>query len=119
MNTVQPHRPAINDRKVRFALLGCGRIANNHFEAIRTHDDRAELVAVADTDPAALAAAVAKTGAQGFSSLTAMLAGARADCVVLTTPSGLHPHQHLHWWSLLTPSSHRSSQSTSRPAAHC
>ncbi len=90
---MQLHRPAVNDRKVRFALLGCGRIANNHFEAIRTHGDRAELVAVADTDPAALAAAVAKTGAQGFNSLTAMLAGARADCIVLTTPSGLHPQQ--------------------------
>lgn len=90
---MQLHRPIIIDRKVRFALLGCGRIANNHFEAIVKHGDRAELVAVADTDPAALAAAVAKTGAQGFSSLTAMLAGAQADCVVLTTPSGLHPLQ--------------------------
>jgi len=86
-------RPAITDRKVRFALIGCGRIANNHFEAIGKHAQRCELTDVCDTDPAALAAAVARTGAQGHASLTAMLASTTADCVVLTTPSGLHPSQ--------------------------
>jgi UDP-N-acetyl-2-amino-2-deoxyglucuronate dehydrogenase len=84
------------DRKVRFALIGCGRIAQNHFEAVKRHAERAELVAVADVDAAALDAAVAKTGARGFASLTDLLA-ARAelgiDCIVLTTPSGLHPRQ--------------------------
>lgn len=87
------HRPPVTQRKVRFALVGCGRIANNHMEAVRKHGDRAELVAVADTDPVALAAAVQKTGARGYPSLTALLAGAEADCVVLTTPSGLHSQQ--------------------------
>ena len=86
-------RPPVTDRKVRFAVIGCGRIAQNHFEAIARHAERAELVAVCDTDPAALAAAVAKTGAAGHASLTALLAGTAADCVVLTTPSGLHPRQ--------------------------
>ena len=28
------HRPSVTDRKVRFAVLGCGRIAGNHFDAI-------------------------------------------------------------------------------------
>jgi UDP-N-acetyl-2-amino-2-deoxyglucuronate dehydrogenase len=51
------------------------------------------LVAVCDADPAALAAACSKTGAPGFAGYTQMLAGARADCVVLATPSGLHPAQ--------------------------
>jgi UDP-N-acetyl-2-amino-2-deoxyglucuronate dehydrogenase len=87
------YRPPVVDRKVRFALAGCGRIANNHFEAIRKHTDRAELVGLCDTDPAALAVAVSKTGAAGFPSLTAMLAATTADCVVLATPSGLHPQQ--------------------------
>ena len=83
-------------RKIRFGLVGCGRIAQNHFEAIRAHAARAELVAVADTAPVALQAAVSKTGAQGFASLTAMLAAQSAlniDCVVLATPSGLHSRQ--------------------------
>ena len=86
-------RSPITDRKVRFALVGCGRIANNHFEAVHKHAQRAELVDVCDTDPAALAAAAAKTGANGHASLPALLANTRADCVVLTTPSGLHSAQ--------------------------
>jgi UDP-N-acetyl-2-amino-2-deoxyglucuronate dehydrogenase len=87
------HRSPVTDRKVRFAVLGCGRIAGNHFDAIAAHAQRCELVAVCDTDPAALAAAVARTGAPGFASLSAMLAGSAADCIVLATPSGLHGSQ--------------------------
>ena len=86
-------RIPVTDRKVRFAIIGCGRIAQNHFESIDKHASRAELVAVCDTDPAALARAVEKTGAQGFDSLTALLANSQADCIVLTTPSGLHSRQ--------------------------
>jgi len=87
------HPPAITDRKVRFALAGCGRIAANHIEAVARHADRAELVAVCDPQPEALAAAVARTGAAGYASYSQMLEQADADCVVLTTPSGLHSRQ--------------------------
>ena len=86
-------RPPISDRRIRFALVGCGRIAQNHFEAIRQHAAQAELVAVCDNDPAVLRDAVGKTQAQGFASLTELLAGSKPDCVVLSTPSGLHPQQ--------------------------
>jgi UDP-N-acetyl-2-amino-2-deoxyglucuronate dehydrogenase len=86
-------RPAVTGRKVRFALVGCGRIASNHMAAIDKHAERAELVDVCDTDAAALAAAVKATGARGHASLTALLSSTQADCVVLTTPSGLHPAQ--------------------------
>ena len=85
----------INERKVRFALVGCGRIASNHFAAIETHAADAEVVAVCDCDPGALSAAVARTGAIGFSSYDEMLATAapRPDVVIITTPSGLHSTQ--------------------------
>ena len=43
--------PAILDRKIRFALVGCGRIASNHFGAIRQHSERCELACVCDIDP--------------------------------------------------------------------
>ena len=78
-------------RKVRFALVGCGRIASNHIGAISEHGDDAQLVDVCDIDPTALKAATEKTGANGHSSLDAMLATTDADAVVVTTPSGLHP----------------------------
>lgn len=88
------HYPApITDRKIRFALVGCGRIAQNHFAAIKQHSDRAELVAVCDIDPVALAEAVKTTSAKPFKTLTDMLADCDADVFILTTPSGLHPDQ--------------------------
>ena len=83
----------IADRPIRFALVGCGRISANHFEALLQHRERAQLVAVCDNRPAALQAAVARTGAAGFDSLDALLQGSDADIVVLATPSGLHPRQ--------------------------
>ncbi len=81
------------DRKIRFALVGCGRIARNHIQALQRHAERAELVAVCDTQPQALQEAVALTGAAGFASLEGLLAGCAVDVVVLATPSGLHAQQ--------------------------
>ena len=72
-------KPFIRDRRIRFALAGCGRISANHFDALDKHTERAELVGVCDVDPAALDRAVERTGAQGFQSLDAMLAGTDAD----------------------------------------
>lgn len=85
--------PPVSDRKIRFALVGCGRIAQNHFAAMETHADRCELVDVCDISPTALQAAVAKTGARGHAKLADLLANTTADCVILTTPSGLHPNE--------------------------
>ena len=90
---MQTRRPAIVNRKLRFALVGCGRIARNHFDAMRQHAEDIELVAVCDNDPAILATTVQDTGAPGFASLTDLLAATACDCVVLSTPSGLHAQQ--------------------------
>jgi len=89
---MKPSLPIL-DRPIRFALVGCGRISANHTEALRQHAARAQLVAVCDNRPQALAAAVGKTGAAGFASLDALLAESDADVVALATPSGLHPRQ--------------------------
>ena len=65
--------PPVTDRKIRFGLVGCGRIAQNHIAAIEKHQDRCEIVDVCDVDPVVLAAAVDKTGARGHLRLTEML----------------------------------------------
>lgn len=83
----------IRDRKVRFAVVGCGRISGKHFEALRAHADSAALVAVCDTDDAALRKAAEATGARGYRDLDALLTDSDCDVVVLCTPSGLHPSQ--------------------------
>jgi UDP-N-acetyl-2-amino-2-deoxyglucuronate dehydrogenase len=83
----------ITNRKIRFALVGCGRIAQNHFASIKHHADQADLVGVCDIDPVTLAEAAKATGAKPFETLTEMLAGCEADIYILTTPSGLHSDQ--------------------------
>ena len=85
--------PHIADRKIRFALVGCGRISTNHIEAIACHSAHAELTAVCDNDPDRLAAAAARTGARPYDSLDALLQDRSVDAVILATPSGLHPSQ--------------------------
>ncbi|MCB1831302.1 MAG: Gfo/Idh/MocA family oxidoreductase [Chromatiaceae bacterium] len=83
----------ITDRKIRVALIGCGRISGKHFDALDKHKERIELVAVCDTDAKRLQSAVEVTGVQGFEHLSDVLATSDADLYVLTTPSGLHPDQ--------------------------
>jgi len=86
-----PH--TVLGRKIRFALVGCGRISKNHFDAIAKHSENAELVGVCDIDPIALEQAVSLTGAQGYANIGSLLKGCEADVVILTTPSGLHSEQ--------------------------
>lgn len=83
----------ILDRKIRYAIVGCGRIAQNHIAALQKHADRAEIAAVCDIDADALASAAAATGAKPFADLTTLLRESDADVIVLTTPSGIHAEQ--------------------------
>lgn len=86
-------RGVIDQRKIRFAIVGCGRISERHIAALEAHSARAELVAVCDVDPAALAEAERRTGVPGYPSLERLLESSDAEVVVLCTPSGLHADQ--------------------------
>jgi len=84
----------VRDRRIRFAVVGCGRISGKHFQALAQHAQDAELVAVCDCDHDAMVRAAAATGADGYPSLDVMLAERPdIDVVVLATPSGLHAEQ--------------------------
>ena len=83
----------IEGRKIRFGLVGCGRISDRHADAIATHEDNAEIIALCDNDTEAKNVAEKNYGVPGFHSLEQMLASTEVDCAVLCTPSGLHPHQ--------------------------
>lgn len=85
--------PRITDRKIRFALVGCGRISKNHIESINHHHAMAELVDICDIDPVALQSTAETTGARPHISIQNMLANTNADIIVLTTPSGQHADQ--------------------------
>jgi UDP-N-acetyl-2-amino-2-deoxyglucuronate dehydrogenase len=84
---------SIKDRKIKFALVGCGRIAANHLNAINVHSQECELVAVCDIDSNNLNKVASATKAKAYSSLNDMLNDGGFDAVILTTPSGLHSLQ--------------------------
>jgi len=100
----------ITDRRIRIALVGCGRISANHIRAIALHHERAELVAICDTLTSRLEQAQgvireaaakypgAATNPVVFNGYNALLQANASgsipiDLVVLATPSGLHPGQ--------------------------
>lgn len=84
--------PIIN-RKIRMAIVGCGRIAKNHFDSIQKHVHSLELVALCDIDSVVLAEHVKKYSVPGYLNLEEMLERENLDLVVLCTPSGIHPEQ--------------------------
>ena len=85
--------PTITGRKIRVAIVGCGRISGKHGEALRRHQSDLELVAVCDNDPKALARAKDEYQVPGYFKLEDLLANEQLDAVALCTPSGLHPEQ--------------------------
>ena len=72
------------------ALIGCGRISKNHFDAIARLEG-IRLSAVCDVDETRARTAGTQHGVPWFTSLEEMLAKARCDIVTVCTPSGLHP----------------------------
>jgi UDP-N-acetyl-2-amino-2-deoxyglucuronate dehydrogenase len=87
------HYPPIVGRKIRIAIVGCGRISKNHFGSIDRHRDELELVAVCDIDPVALADHSKKCHVPAYRDLEEMLQREKIDLVVLCTPSGIHCSQ--------------------------
>ena len=87
------HFEPIKNRKIRIAVVGCGRISKNHFGSIEKHSTNLELVAVCDTDRGVLEEHVQKYAVRGYRNLESMLQNERLDVIALCTPSGVHPDQ--------------------------
>ncbi|WP_425806318.1 Gfo/Idh/MocA family protein [Desulfitobacterium sp. Sab5] len=77
------------DKKVRFAIIGCGRIAPKHAESIVALPE-AELVAVCDIIPEKAQAFADKYGAKPYTSYEEMLAKEDIEVVTIATSSDLH-----------------------------
>lgn len=78
------------NNKIKFALVGCGRIANRHAEHII---EQGELIAVCDNVKEKADEFGEKYNANVFYSLDDMLANTNADVVTICTPNGLHAEQ--------------------------
>ena len=80
-------------RRIRIAVVGCGRISKNHFGSIEKHSDEIELVAVCDDDNAVLGKQITEYNVNGYLRLNDLLESEELDIVALCTPSGLHSRQ--------------------------
>jgi len=87
------HYPSIVERKIRVAIVGCGRISKNHFNSIEKHSEHLELVAVCDIDSVILTEHAAAYNVPGYLDMATMLEKELIDLAVLCTPSGIHPEQ--------------------------
>jgi UDP-N-acetylglucosamine 3-dehydrogenase len=85
MTTWQP----IGDRPVRVGLAGLGSMGRNHLRILAATSG-ANLAAVADPLPTAVAAATAQTGAQGFAEPQTMIAETELDAIVIASPTTTH-----------------------------
>jgi UDP-N-acetylglucosamine 3-dehydrogenase len=74
---------------LRIGLAGLGSMGRNHLRVISEHPET-DLVAVADPEPTALAAAVERTGALGFADPLAMVCDAAVDAIVIAAPTTFH-----------------------------
>ncbi|MBA3662179.1 MAG: Gfo/Idh/MocA family oxidoreductase [Gammaproteobacteria bacterium] len=85
---------SILNRKIKVALVGCGRISNNHFNAINHHQTDLELIAVCDPNSDRLAQAITQQSVKGYATLEQLLVEEpTVDVVILCTPSGIHAEQ--------------------------
>jgi UDP-N-acetyl-2-amino-2-deoxyglucuronate dehydrogenase len=87
------HYTSITNRKIKIAVVGCGRISKNHFGSIEQHKDEFELVAICDVDPVVLSENAEKHKVPAYRDLEEMLDKEQLDLIALCTPSGIHPNQ--------------------------
>ncbi|MEY8200569.1 MAG: Gfo/Idh/MocA family oxidoreductase [Colwellia sp.] len=83
----------LKDRKIRIAIIGCGRISKNHFGAIEKHSNDMQLVALCDINDETLAEHISKYKVNGYASMAGLLESEELDLVVFCTPSGIHAGQ--------------------------
>ena len=85
--------PLVTKRKIRIAVVGCGRISKNHFASIEKHKDNIELVSICDVQQSVLSEHESAYKVKGYLELSDMLENEELDLVVICTPSGIHADQ--------------------------
>lgn len=78
-----------NNKKMRFGIIGCGRIAPKHAESIIALEE-AELVAICDIVPELAQDFANKYGAVPYGNYQELLDRKDIDIVTIATPSDLH-----------------------------
>lgn len=85
--------PVIPKRKLRIAIVGCGRISKNHILSIQSYKDEFQLVAVCDINKNARQVTSKAYAVKGYADMAVMLENEELDLISLCSPSGCHPEQ--------------------------
>jgi len=83
----------IIDRKIKLAIVGCGRISKNHFASVEKHQDKIDLVSICECQQDVLSEHEKIYKIKGYLDLEDMLKKEDLDLVVICTPSGIHADQ--------------------------
>ena len=83
----------IVNRKIKLALVGLGRVAQTHLEAIEKLSEHLDLVAVCDKNEDKLQKVTQRFNSKSYYNISDCLENTDADVVVLCTPSGFHSKQ--------------------------
>lgn len=77
---------------IRFAIIGCGRIFNRHYNAIRTQPD-AQIILLCDPDAKKVQALAKKHNVPFETGYANVLKNKNIDAVDICSPSGMHAKQ--------------------------
>ena len=73
----------IKSRKIKMAIVGCGRIFQKHLDAVKFHENDIELAAVCDEDEVRVTKAAEENGCLAFTSLSSLLDDCELDLKAL------------------------------------
>jgi len=83
----------LKSKKIKIAVVGCGRISKNHFDSIDIHKDHIELISICDANQQVLSKYKVKYKVNGYLDLEQMLKSEELDLIAICTPSGIHANQ--------------------------
>ena len=91
MDDADHEQKSDSNRKLKFAIIGCGRISPRHFDAIQNHIPNAEVIACCDASTDKAKTAGKKYDVSWYTNYNEMLEKhPEIDVVTVLTPSGEH-----------------------------
>jgi UDP-N-acetyl-2-amino-2-deoxyglucuronate dehydrogenase len=80
----------MGNKRLKLGFIGCGRISQKHFDALKQLNKQIEVVAVCDIDEEKLAKVGEMTTARQYLDVNTMLSSENLEIVTVATPNGLH-----------------------------
>ena len=85
--------PNIEAKKLKIAVVGCGRISQSHIQAILENEKSFKLTAICEPNDESRSLLAKKLNVSSYTSLDTLLSTEKLDLIALCTPSGIHSEQ--------------------------